>query len=408
MILIMKKTWIAWLLGAAMLMTAGCGSEGSVEGTEDAGSSGTGFWDTVLAGGDWEPASGGFDLNGGDYVTLCDYSAIPVTLEEDYTVSDADVLAYFEEIFATYIAYGPFHVADASKTVIGDGDIVSVDYVGKLDGVAFTGGSAQNQIIDVDNNCSVADISNYYQASSYIAGFTDGLKGASVGDVIDCDVTFPENYGNTELAGKEVVFTFTVNAILKDVTSVSEVDDAFAQQQFDVDTVDEMYDILRQSLEANSEQLRLDDTVSKIQQYLLDNCTIEVPEDFFEARYLDYLHQFIDQYCGGDVDQLESYVSQRYGKSLTEMDETWREGISRTISIELVLDAIADELGIEVDEEDYAAYIQQVMSEDQFYTEEELYELYGYGDAEYGERYFRDIYRYNRALEELAENAVVE
>ena len=403
----MKKSWIAWILGAAMLMMAGCGSEGSVEGTEDTGSTGTGIWDIALAGGDWEPVSNTYDLNGSDYVTLCDYSAIPVTLTEDYTVSDEDVQAYLEGIFATYTPYGPFHVTDTSKTVIGDGDIVSVDYVGSLDGVAFAGGSAQNQMIDVDNNCSVADISNYYQPSGYIDGFTDGLKGAGVGDVIDCDVTFPENYGNSDLAGKQVVFTFTVNAILKEVNSLDEVDDAFAQEMFEVDTVDEMYDFIREMLEANAEQLKLDETVTGIQQYLLDNCTVEVPKDYLEARYVDYLREFVDQYCGGDVSQLETYVSERYGRSLSEMDEAWREAINRSICIELILDAIADELGTEIDEENYAAFIQQALSEEQLYVEEDLYNLYGYGDAEYGERYFHDIYRYNLVLEELAETVVV-
>ena len=70
--------------------------------------------------------------------------------------------------------------------------------------------------------------------SAYIDGFTDGLIGASVGDVIDSNVTFPDEYpNNPDLAGKEVVFTFTVNSIQKEVT-MDTMDDEFALEQFGV------------------------------------------------------------------------------------------------------------------------------------------------------------------------------
>ena len=144
-------------------------------------------------------------------------------------MDDQKVKDYFKQMFDNY---GPFYTADPDKTTVEEGDIVNVDYVGKLDGTAFNGGTAQNQNIDVYQNASAT-------GTGYIDGFTDGLKGASVGDVIDCDVTFPDDYGNTDLAGKAVVFTFTVNSIQKEMT-IDDVDDAFAKEQFQVDTVDEI------------------------------------------------------------------------------------------------------------------------------------------------------------------------
>lgn len=396
----MRKRLTAWILAAGMLIVAGCGSQGDGEmgDTETVQPEGSGIADLPEA--EWKPAAAAFELNGSDYVTLCDYSAIPVTLTGDYTVDDADVQEYFSQVFEYY---APFYVTDTQKTVIGDGDIVNVDYVGKLDGVPFDGGSAENQMIDVDNNSSVG-----YYASPYIAGFTDGLKGAAVGDVIDCDVTFPENYGNTELAGKAVVFTFTVNAILKEVSSVEEIDDTFAQEQFSVDTVEEMYGVVRDALTAGAEQTRLSDIIQGVQDYLLDNCTVEIPQDYLEARVSDYRHQFIENYCSGDESQLETFLSEYYGKSVEEMEETWYDGMEQTISIEFVTDAIAQELGIQVDEAEYAEYVARAVEEEYCSTADELYALYGYGDAAYGEKYFRDIYRYSRTLEVLAESAAVE
>lgn len=402
----MKKRVSAWILCATLLFAAGCGStdsgDESTSGTESAGFVGAGLTDADATGRqeDWQPLSAAYDMNGSDYVTLCDYSEIPVTITGDYTVEDADVEEYFAQIF-TY--YAPFYVTDTDKTVIGDGDIVNVDYVGKLDGVAFEGGSAQNQMIDVDNNSSVG-----YYASRYIDGFTDGLRGASVGDVIDCDVTFPEEYGNTDLAGKAVVFTFTVNAILKEVSSIEEIDDTFAKEQFNVDTVEEMYGIVRDALVASAEQTRLGDVIQEVQNYLLENCEVEIPEEYLNARISDYRHQFIENYCAGDESQLEAYLSDYYGRTVEEMEEIWHDGVERTISIEFVVDAIAQELGIEVDEAEYAEYVAQAVEEEYCNTAEELYTLYGYGDAAYGEKYFRDIYRYGKALEALADTAVVE
>lgn len=107
--------------------------------------------------------------------------------------------------------------------------------------------------------------------TGYIDGFTDGLKGASVGDVIDCDVTFPDDYGNTDLAGKAVVFTFTVNSIQKEMT-IDDVDDAFAKEQFQVDTVDEMYDQIRSYMESVPSIISRKTLRLPCRNYLIDNC----------------------------------------------------------------------------------------------------------------------------------------
>ena len=137
----MKKRVLALLLcvSTAISMT-GCGSKGeSVEATEAVEN--TESTEEVPA----VPLAQ-YDLKGSDYVTLCDYSAIPVTISGDYDVTDQDVLDYVEKIFTQG---GPFYTADPDKTTVEEGDIVNVDYVGKLDGEAFSGGTAEDQNIDV-------------------------------------------------------------------------------------------------------------------------------------------------------------------------------------------------------------------------------------------------------------------
>lgn len=395
----MKKKTVALMLSVMMALgAAGCGSDkagsadGSteaVESTEAAGADNTA--DTSVT-----SLSGAFDLKGSDYVKLCDYNAINVTITGDYDVDDEAVQEYFKSMFESY---GPFYTEDTDKTTIGEGDIVNVDYVGKLDGVAFDGGTAENQNIDVYANASP-------DGMTYIEGFTDGLKGASVGDVIDCDVTFPENYGNTDLAGKAVVFTFTVNSIQKEM-KLEDVDDNFAKEQFDVDTVDEMYEQIRTYMGQSAEYNKNRDTYLAVQDYLVDNCEVDVPEDYLAARVADYKRQFIEQNCGGDESQLEDYLTNYYGKTAEEMEEYWNEGMEKSIRLELAMDAIAEELGIEADEEELSAYAQQLVTQNGYESVEAMYNIYGYGDTAYGERYFRELYLYDLALDKIIENVTV-
>ncbi|MFR4734326.1 MAG: hypothetical protein ACLT9J_10790 [Agathobacter rectalis] len=132
----------------------------------------------------------------------------------------------------------------------------------------------------------------------FIDGFTDDLKGASVGDVIDSDVTFPDNYGNADLAGKQVVFTFTVNSIQKEMT-LDDVDDDFAQKQFQADTVDDMYAQIKSFLENQASSNKDSDTYTAVQEYLLENCKVDIPEDYLTARVNDYEKQYVQNYQMG-------------------------------------------------------------------------------------------------------------
>lgn len=390
----MKKKIVALMLGAMLAITAaGCGGRGNenVESTETAEGTETAEVTQTVA------ASKAFDLNAKDYVTLCNYEGIEVTINGDYEVGDEDITDYLTEMF-TY--YGPFYMEDTTKTTIEEGDIVNVDYVGKLDGEAFEGGSAEGQMIDVYNNTAAGG------GNGFIEGFTDGLKGASVGDVIDSNVTFPEDYGNADLAGQGVVFTFTVNSIQKERT-IDDLDDAFAKEQFQAESVEDMHTQIRSFLESSAEYNKRSDTYSAIQNYLLENCTVEVPEDYLAARVGDFRTQFIQNYCEGDESQLETYLSTYYGKTVAEAEEEWKSGMQNNIKLEFIMETIAEAEGITLDEDEYTTYIQNLIANNGYESEEALYEMYGYGDVEFGEKYLKQIFVDNKALEIVQEKAIV-
>lgn len=389
----MKKRILALLL--CMITTVslvGCGNkEGSAEGTESVEDTES----TEMA------ALPEVDLNQYDYqaselVTLGDYSAVPLTLTGDYEVEDQDVTDYFTQLFTNY---GPFFTDDASKTTIEEGDIVKVDYVGKLDGEAFSGGSAEDQLLDVSNNSSP-------DGTTYIDGFTAGLMGHSVGEVVDCDVTFPEEYGNSDLAGQAVVFTFTVKAIEKEL-SVEEVDDTFAQEQFGVDTTDEMYAQIRTYLEASAESAKEEDTYTALQEYLMETSTVDVPEDFVNAKVMAYENYVVTNYYGGDFSGFESDVNTYYGYTVEEMEAVWAESFTKDLQIELILSAIAEAEGIAFDQEGYDEYIANVVSANGMESSEALYKECGFGDTVYGENHMKKIYVANLAREQVKDSAVI-
>lgn len=390
----MKKKAVALLLSTMMAVSViGCGNN---KDTKENVSS-TEMVETTETAEAPAYESVAFDLNAADYVTLCDYNNMEVSIDGDYVVEEQDVKDYFAQMFNSY---GPFYTVDEAKTTIGEGDIVNVDYVGKLDGEAFEGGTAENQNIDVYNNSAAGG------ATGYIDGFTEGLKGASVGDVIDCDVTFPEDYQAENLAGKPVVFTFTVNSIQKEMT-LEDVDDKFAKEQFNVDTVEEMYAQMQTYLEKAAESAKASDTYSAIQNYLLENCTVEVPKDYLSARVNDYETQFVQNFLSGDASGLEDYLSTNYGKTLDEAREEWKSGMEQNISLEFIMETIAEKEKIELDEEGYSTYIQNLVSSNGFASEEALYKNYGYDDAAYGEKYLRQIYIDNLALEKIKDKVKV-
>ena len=384
----MKKRLLALLLcmTTVLSMTA-CGTDKEV--TEDTENIST---ETVELTG-----LAKYEFNYADYVTLSDYSAIPVELAETYEVTDEDVKNYLAEWFEYY---GPFYTADETKTVVSEGDIVNVDYVGKLDGVAFEGGTAPNQNIDVSGNCAAGG------ATSYIEGFTAGLMGAEVGTEVDCDVTFPENYGSADLAGKAVVFTFTVNSIQREM-SFEEIDDAFAKEHASAESKEAMYEKVRTIIEEENAYYKMEDSVMDIQQYLFDTCTVDIPADYFADILEAYRNTFIQQYCEGDESKLEEVLSTEYQTTVEQAEESWREVVTTEIKTEFILGAIAREMGMELDTAQYEAELAERVAYYGLESADAMFESYGYGDITFGEKRMKEMYLQSKLLEKLAETAIV-
>ena len=134
-----------------------------------------------------------FNVKLEDHVELTDYKSIVIDkTSKEYT-------DYFNRIFESYVSSAQAYDKLTEGTVK-DGDTVNIDYTGKKDGVAFEGGTAQGQNLVIGSK-------------SFIDGFETGLIGKKIGDTVNLNLTFPQNYQSTELAGKAVVFTVKINYV---------------------------------------------------------------------------------------------------------------------------------------------------------------------------------------------------
>lgn len=387
----MKKKTIALLLCMMMVIPAGCGNKNAnVEGTETVVTEGS--TEAVLS------ADMEYDVN--DYVKLGDYMDVEVTLNSaDYVVNDEAVNSYVDQLISYY---QPYQKEDA-KTTVEKGDVVDVDYVGKKDGEAFEGGSATAQLIDTSSNTNIAS------GTGYIDGFADGLVGANVGDTIDHEVTFPEDYASEELKGQTVTFTFTINSIGHKVTREN-IDDAYVaenlQNDLQVSTVDEVYANVKTLLEQQAEYQKQTDLRSAVIDAVTNKCTVDTfPDGLLEARIDEYITGFEKQYCT-DGTSLEDYLSTNYGTTEEAFRSQITQSMEDNLKQELIFKAIAQKEKIEFDQEDFDTYISQLMTNAGFSSEDNVYEAYG-PNKEAGKKYLQEVYLMNKACDKIAEKASV-
>lgn len=320
------------------------------------------------------------------YVELGDYKGIEVTAPKA-EVTDDELNQYVEYMLNYYTENR--EVTDHDTIV--SGDVANIDYVGKKDGVAFDGGTAEAYDLEIGSH-------------SFIDGFEDGVIGMKVGETKDLNLTFPENYGNADLAGQDVVFTVTLNSIKEKY--VPELNDEFVASlgQEGINTVDDLKEQTKAILLEDAEAERAQQIASQLQETVQNNCNFpkEAPSGFTDrlsTTLIEGIEEAATAY-GMDAATVAAYY---YG---IEGDD-YKQGILDYVKNELapqylMVGAIAAKEGITVSDEDVDADIQanletsgSTMSVDEY--KESL------GDMES----YREYIVVDKVLDFLTENAVV-
>ncbi len=391
----MKKRMIALLLCMTTIFAmTGCGN-GSQKGTESATeSTAQETYNGV--------SSAQMDIDLSKLVTkLADYKGIDVTITGDYDVTDEQVNARTLALL-NYRGVKGKEITD--RDTVQEGDLVLVDFTGYHNDEAFEGGAATDVMIDVSNNCEAT------QQTGYIDGFSDGLIGAKVGEETSSDVKFPDEYpNNPDLAGEMTTFKFNVKGIYQALTLDDLTDDQVKENFSDaqIETKEDLIKNVRAMMESQASSSKSQDTVNKVQTYMLDNSEVTIPDEYLEARLAEYQAQYTRDNVG-DTQTLEEYL-QTNNTTLADMQKTWKTNLEKQIKLEFIFDRIAELEGLEIDQDKYEQFIDYIISSgnSELSTEAAIYDYYGNGNKEDGEKNLKQLYLTNDALSFVIENANV-
>ena len=232
---------------------------------------------------------------------------------------------------------------DVEKRPVENGDSVILDYAGTIDGVAFDGGTAVDAPLKIGSG-------------TFIPGFEEQLVGVSVGEDKDVVVTFPEDYNAKDLAGKEAVFACKIKKIQKE--ELPELDDEFAQDVSEFDTLDEYKEDLRKNLLTRKQEQAKTARENAVVEKLVAATEIDVPEAMknYEAEKMfeEYAQQLQSQ--GIPVDMYLQYQ----GLDADKFKETLIPQADQRIRTRLVLEAVVDAEKIEISEEEFDAEISRL------------------------------------------------
>lgn len=216
-----------------------------------------------------------------------------------------------------------------------EGDTVTIDYKGFIGEEEFEGGSAENQSLEIGSK-------------SFIPGFEEQLVGKNSGEDVEVKVTFPEEYSAEELAGKEATFNVKIHEIKE--KELPELDDEFAKDVSEFDTIDELRKDTKENLiKKAKDNEKITNQNNAITEFV-SKCDTVVPEVLIDREIENQLNGFRQQLAQQGI-KLEDYT-QMIGQEMDELKENLRPQAETSVKTELVIEAVANKHGFEITEEE--------------------------------------------------------
>ena len=355
----MKKNLIALIAGAAALcmMTAGCGSQSTETTTASAAATEAAAAATTAAAAAaqeeeqaWKKDDTSYlsGITASDYVELPDdykHQSVEVAKPDDPTDEEVE-----QRIQAVLQSNGALEEVDRK---VEEGDTVNIDYVGKIDGEEFAGGSGSYDLL--------------IGSGAFIEGFEDGLIGAKKGETLNLNLKFPDDYPAEDVAGKDVVFTVTVNkiseyALSDDFVKSLNLTNDFGQAVTDVDTFREY--IRSNMIEAN------EGTYTWLIKHEIDNNLLEtvtfkqdIPASMLESYYFQY-QNYLSNAASSNYMDLATFMQKQYGATADNYDTMIRDFAKQGAQLGLIYQAIADERELNPTEEEIRTAIAEYVKTD--------------------------------------------
>ena len=364
----MKRKILGFLAAVlSMCMLAGCGAKDTGDGTD--ATTGAGAESTALK-----------DMDVDKYVTLGAYKGLAVSV--DTVEVDEDEW----DTLVNNVYYGNITAENGGimDRAVETGDTVNIDYEGKKDGVAFDGGTAQGYDLTIGSG-------------NFIAGFEDGLIGVMPGETVDLDLTFPENYGNSDLAGQAVVFTVSVNYIQPaqdgeysdEVISNFGIDGVTNEEELRQYAYDYLNENAQQNYETNVQQAVMD-------AFMANNTFTSVPEALVQ-KYSDAAESSITSMASASGVDADTFTQYYYGQDLATFLSTYAE---QTAKQDIALQAVANKENLNISDEELNQMLQDRATAAGYDTIEEYI-------GETSKEDYREYFLYDKVLDYLVENAQI-
>ncbi len=214
------------------------------------------------------------------------------------------------------------------------GDTATIDFEGFTDGVAFEGGKGENYPLELGSG-------------SFIPGFEEQVAGHSIDEEFDVNVTFPEEYA-AELAGKEAVFKCKIHEIK--ATELPELDDEFAKDVSEFDTLEELKEDLKKKLSDSKEAKAKTDIENQLLDQVVEGMEADIPECMFAKRTDEMMQEYSYQLQNSGID-LDTYL-QYMGQDKETFKASLKDGAEKQVKLSLALTAVIEAEKIEPTEEE--------------------------------------------------------
>ena len=308
-------------------------------------------------------------------VELGKYKGVEIAKVE-YKVEDKDIeheLGHMQEHNSRLVTI--------EDRALENGDISTIDFEGFVDGVAFEGGKAEGHELEIGSG-------------SFIPGFEDQLVGMKIDEEKDINVKFPEEYFSKDLAGKDAVFKVKLHAIKK--KELPELDDEFAKDVSEFDTLEELKASIKEKLEKNNEQRAKYETEEAAIKAVCEDAKLDIPTGMIDLEVENMMKDFEQRlsYQGLNMEQYLKMI----GRTEEEMRKEYEPQATEAIKSRLVLEAIINAEKIVASEEEIKAKMEE-MANNYGKKVEEL------SENENLKKYLDEGIRSEKALAFIVENA---
>ena len=269
-------------------------------------------------------------------VELGEYAGLTVT-KEAKNVNEADVDA---EVKRMQDRNGRLLTREGAAE---NGDTVDIDFEGFVDGKAFEGGKAEHYSLVLGSG-------------SFIPGFEDQVVGHSAGEEFDVNVKFPEEYGAAELAGKDATFKIKLHEVK--YKELPALDDDFAKDVSEYDTLDELKDSIRNNIKTNLDKQAEQKVENDLIDQVVNNMKADIPDAMIDSRIEELVQDFQYRISQQGL-KLEQYL-QYMGMTMEQFKEQFREQADKQVKMRLAMEAIVAKESIEATEEEFEAEIKRI------------------------------------------------